>query len=102
MNSFDSAGYFTIGYNKVGKTVYVYGYFDLLTTLDWNSFAILFSDMPIPCAAASVVGCILSCHNTSYGERSVVVDGGGSIVVSALNDMQAGRYAISGMYIANN
>lgn len=88
-----------VGWSKIGRIVYIKGYFDVSTAVRENTSTILFSALPEAYPSPSSHGCILHCGSAS-GDRYVKITSSGTITTTALSDLPAGRYGISGVYIS--
>lgn len=89
-----------VGWTKLGKIVYVHGYFTTSTALAWSSYAPIFYNFP-PAEpnTGSTQGAIIHCGGAT-ADRYVMITSIGQMIPSYLNDIPAGRYGISGVYIA--
>ena len=90
-----------VGWRKIGKIVYVHGFFDLSTELAWNSNTTILSGLPIPmteiAAGGNYLNAVLKDYHTCYALK---INRDGSIAPSYLNNLPAGRYFISTTYFA--
>ena len=88
-----------VGWIKCGKFVYVHGAFTSSTQAAWNSAVTFLSGLPAPAPSASSHGRTIHFGQGSSDLYFLVADGG-QLIPSALNNIPAGTYEISGMYIA--